>query len=288
LETVNQDEISLRELVRRLLASKWLVISMVVSCAVVVGIVVWFLPNKYEATVVLSPVASNAGTGRLPSQASQIGGLASLIGINIGGDTAKAESIATLQSEALTERFIKENDLLPVLYPEQWSAAEKKWKVPRPDRVPTLWKANRKFESIRTLTEDKKSGLMKLTISWTEPATAARWANQLVKLANDTLRSKAIRDSEQHITYLNAEAANTDLAPIRTAIYSVLESEIKNVMLAKGPGDYALKVIDPAVTPELKAGPKRLLWVLGGGAAGFVLAVLVLLVRAAWREGAPP
>jgi uncharacterized protein involved in exopolysaccharide biosynthesis len=288
LETVNRDEISLREVVRLLLASKWLVISMVVSGAVVVGIVAWLVPNKYEASVLLSPVASSTGAGRLAGQASQIGGLASLIGINIGGDTAKAESVATLQSEALTERFIKENDLLPVLYADQWSAAEKKWKVSRPDRTPTLWKANRKFESIRTLTEDKKSGLMKLTITWTEPVTAARWANQLVKLANDTLRSRAIRDSEQHIAYLNAEATNTDLAPIRTAIYAVLESEIKNVMLAKGPGDYALKVVDPAVAPELKAGPKRALWVLGGGAGGFVLAVLVLIIRAAWRVEAPP
>jgi uncharacterized protein involved in exopolysaccharide biosynthesis len=274
--------------VRLLLASKGLVISMVVSCAVVVGIVAWLLPNKYEATVLLSPVASNAGAGRLAGQASQIGGLASIIGINIGGDTARAESVATLQSEALTERFIKENDLLPLLYADQWSTSEKKWKVSSPDRIPTLWKANRKFESMRTVTEDKKSGLVKLTIIWTEPVTAARWANQLVKLANDTLRDRAIQESDQHITYLNREAANTDLAPIRTAIYSVLESEIKNVMLAKGPGDYALKVIDPAVTPELKAGPKRALWVLGGGAGGLVLAVLVLIIRAAWREEAPP
>jgi uncharacterized protein involved in exopolysaccharide biosynthesis len=286
-DIAGRDEISLREIVQVLVRAKWLVISLVLICGTLVGVIAWFQPNKYDATVLLSPVSTNTSAGRLAGQASQIGGLASLIGINIGGDTVKAEAVATLQSEGLTERFIKENNLLPVLYADRWSAAQGKWVVSKPEQIPTLWKANRKFEDIRTLAEDKKSGLIKFTITWTDPATAARWANELVKLANDTLRGRAIRESEQHIAYLNKEVANTDMAPIRTAIYSVLESEIKNVMLARGPGDYALKVIDPAVVPELKAGPKRSLWVLGGCFGGFVLALFVLFIRAAWRAGSP-
>jgi hypothetical protein len=39
LQTVTQDEISLKEVVRRLVAAKWLVISMVVSYAVLVLII---------------------------------------------------------------------------------------------------------------------------------------------------------------------------------------------------------------------------------------------------------
>jgi uncharacterized protein involved in exopolysaccharide biosynthesis len=284
----NRDEISLRDLVHLLGRSKWVIIPMVLVCGIIVAVIAWLRPNQYEAIVLLSPVSSTSGVGsKLSGSASQIGGLASLIGINIGGDSSKAESIAYLQSEVLTERFIQDNQLLPVLYPERWSAADKKWIVSDPAKVPTLWKANRKFLEIRNVTEDKKSGLVKMSITWTDPVMAANWANGIVRMANDNLRAKAIKEAEQHIAYLNEEASHTDLAPIRTAIYAVLESEIKNAMLAKGPGDYALKVIDPAVAPELKSGPLRSLWVLGGCMAGFSLALLALFLRSAWRAGSP-
>jgi uncharacterized protein involved in exopolysaccharide biosynthesis len=147
-----------------------------------------------------------------------------------------------------------------------------------------LWKANRLFsKKIRTVTEDRKTGMVTLTIEWTDPVVAAKWANDLVRLTNDYLRDKAIRESEQHIAYLNREAANTDVAEVRAAIYKVLESEIKNVMLAKGPGEYALKVIDPATPPEKKSGPTRSLWVLGGFLGGLVMAFTALFLREAWR-----
>jgi len=287
VESASRDEISLRELAQLLASSKWLVISLMLAGALVAGALGFMTRNKYEANLLLSPVASNTTAGRLANTASQIGGLASLIGVNIGNDSNKTESIAFLQSETLTEQFIRDNNLLPILFADRWSAERKQWTVTDPKEVPTLWKANRKFQTIRTVLEDKKTGLVKVTITWTDPVLAASWANELVKLANDTLRARAINESQQHIAYLHEEVANTDLTPIRTAIYSVLESEIKNAMLARGPGDYALKVIDPAVPPELKSGPYRSLWVLGGAMGGFILAALVLFIRSAWRAGAP-
>jgi uncharacterized protein involved in exopolysaccharide biosynthesis len=250
VEPVNLDEISLRQVARLLGQHRWLVTGFALGCAAVAAGFAFTTANKYDASLLLSPVTSNTTAGRLANTASQIGGLASLIGVNIGNDSNKVEAIAFLQSEALTEQFIRENDLLPVLYKEYWSPEQKKWTVTDPLKVPTLWKANLKFQGIRTVLEDKKSGLVKLTISWTDPKVAAQWANAMVKMVNDDLRLRAINESQQHIAYLNTEAANTDLAPIRTAIYSVLESEIKNVMMARGPGDYALKVIDPAVAPS--------------------------------------
>lgn len=283
-----QDEISLRELVLHLWAEKWLVLSITLVLTVLAGVIASQLPAQYEAITVISPVSSNAAGGRLNSQGGAgIGGLASLIGIQLGGDTNRSESIAVLQSEALTERYIREHDLLPVLYEKLWDPVGKRWRVTDPSRVPTPWKANKLFLKIRTVTEDKKTGLVTLTINWTDAATAARWANDFVKLTNDYLREKAIAESEQHIAYLNQEAAKTDVAQVRTAIYTVLESEIKNVMLARGPGDYALKVIDPAIAPERKSSPKLSIWLPGGFGAGLLLSGIFLFVRSAWR-GSPP
>jgi hypothetical protein len=168
---------------------------------------------------------------------------------------------------------------------KEWDPARKDWRTTDPRLRPTLWKANRKFAKLRVVAEDKKTSLVTLTITWTDPVTAAKWANDLVAMTNDVLRAKAIHESEQHIAYLNEQAATTDVAQVRAAIYTVLESEIKNVMLAKGPGDYALKVIDPALVSEMKAGPKGSLWAAGGLFFGFLLSLLILFVRSAWRAG---
>lgn len=266
--------------------ARWMVLTITLTTAIAAVIIAKILPVQFEATVTISPVSNNAANGRISGQSSQLGGIASLIGITLGGDSNKAESLAVLQSEALTERYIRDHDLLPVLFPSEWDATAKKWRTTDPARMPTLWKGNRKFVKIRSVLEDKKTSLVTMTITWTDPDTAAKWANDLVSLTNEVLRAKAIRESEQHIAYLNAQAAITDVAQVRGAIYTVLESEIKNVMLAKGPGDYALKVIDPAVPPELKSGPKGSLWGAAGFFLGFVLSMVVLYVRSAWRAGA--
>jgi uncharacterized protein involved in exopolysaccharide biosynthesis len=280
-----QDEISLKDLASEFWRAKWVVIAVTLGGACLAGGVAAVLPEKYEATAVVSPVSSNSPGARLANQASSLGGLASLIGVSVGSDSNRSESIAVLQSEALTERYITENNLLPVLFASKWDAAQKRWKNSDASKHPTPWKGSRVFAVIRKVVDDKRTGLVTITVTWTDAVAAAKWANGLVKMANDELRNKAIAESEQHIAYLTAEAQKTDVAQVRAAIYTVLESEIKNVMLAKGPGDYALKVLDPAIAPELKASPRISLWALAGFSVGLILSGAWIFVRSAGRAG---
>ena len=48
------------------------------------------------------------------------------------------------------------------------------------------------FKSILSVDEDKKSGLISLSISWKDPEVAAEWANDLVKQLNEQLREKQL------------------------------------------------------------------------------------------------
>jgi uncharacterized protein involved in exopolysaccharide biosynthesis len=236
--------------------------------------------KQYEAITVLSPALDEAASSRmggLGALASQYGGLASLAGLSVGSGGKREESIATLQSELLTERYIEENDLLPVLYASQWDSHSKKWKS---TKVPTVWKANRDFKRrIRDVTDEKKTGLVYLTIKWNDPDLAAQWANDLVKLTNSYLRSKAIQEAERNIAYLNEQAAKTDIVEARRAIYSLLQDEINKQMVARGREEYALKVLDPAVSPEKPTsfGPPTLAAL--GLLVGFFAAMLFILAR---------
>lgn len=284
---LDRDEVPLAYVLRLVWRRKWLILGIAVLFGLGAALAAAFSPSKYESSIVLSPVTQspNGGlTGTLSSLASQFGGLASLAGISVGNDTRKAETLAVLQSEALTERYIAENDLLPVLFADRWDPVRKRWRTQDATRIPTPWQANRLFEGrVRSVRIDAKTGLVTMTITWTDPKTAARWANGLVRMTNDYLRNRAVEESARNIAYLNSEASKTDMVGVKQAIYEILESEISKEMLARGSDEYALKVIDPAVPPERRSSPVLKLWTGVGVLGGAFLAVLFVLIAARMR-----
>jgi uncharacterized protein involved in exopolysaccharide biosynthesis len=283
VEAPRRDELSLRELVGILWASRLLILSVTLVSAILAGVAAWAMSVKYQATVVLSPVSNSSSSsqlGALGSMASQFGGLASLAGLPVSADSKKAESVAVLQSDALTQRYIAQSNLLPVLYRDKWDAARKTWKDPDVLEQPTLWKANQYFKKrIRTVSTDNKTGLVTMTITWSDPKLAATWANDLVRLTNDFLRNQAIAESERNIAYLNQQAAKTDIVGVRQGIYSILQSEINKVMLARGNEEYALKVVDPAFAPEVPSSLSRAVWVVIGFVLGACAAAALVFAR---------
>jgi uncharacterized protein involved in exopolysaccharide biosynthesis len=126
-----------------------------------------------------------------------------------------------------------------------------------------------------------------LTITWTDPKVAAQWANGLAELTNNYLRQKAISESERNIAYLNDQLAKTSVVALRDSIYSLMESEIKKQMLARGTNEYALKVIDPAVPPEKPTSPKAMLWILMAFCAGLLFSSAYVFVRVILRSEVP-
>ena len=284
---VKQD-FTLKQVVKILLESRWFIICITLLVTLAAGSAAWLLPRKYQAIILISPTASTAGGGQLGalgSIASQFGGLASLTGLGATGDSKKAESIATLQSEALTIRYIQQNDLLPVLYPKLWDEKTKTWTEKDPSKVPTLWKANQMFKKgIRAIMTDTKSGLVTLTITWTDAKIAANWANGLVSLTNQYLREKAIAESERNIAYLTDQAARTNVIEARQAIYSILQNELNKMMLARGNDEYAFKIVDPASPPEKPSYPQPLSWLLLGVFGGLFLSMAMVLGRWSWKS----
>src|ERR1700722_20914475 len=123
-----RDEIRIKDLVEMLSRSRRWIVLFVLGCSVAVAIVSLLIPKQYDAEVIISPVTSTSeksfggGGGALGS----LSGLAALAGMSIGSDSKKAESIATLQSQALTARYIRENNLLPILYADKWDARQGK------------------------------------------------------------------------------------------------------------------------------------------------------------------
>ncbi|MGH8428580.1 MAG: Wzz/FepE/Etk N-terminal domain-containing protein [Gammaproteobacteria bacterium] len=257
----------------------WLAIAAIV-CGASGTIIATILPRKYEATVLVAPVSRREGLGVsvLNSMASQFSGLASLAGLSLSeGSSQRSIAIATLESHSLTEAFIRKNDLVPVLFKSRWDVKEKRWDSPKP---PTTWLADRYFaREIRKVSEDRKSGLVSLTITWTDPRVAADWANALIVMTNQKLREQAITQAERAIAYLKGQAENTKVVELQTAIYSLMRTEIEQEMIARGRQEYALQVIDPAIAPQIRSSPITILWALGGALIGLIIVGGVVLIK---------
>tara|TARA_Y100000588_G_scaffold39374_1_gene37709 strand:+ start:693 stop:1628 length:936 start_codon:yes stop_codon:yes gene_type:complete len=276
------DEINLIEILR-LLMSSWRLIGGVTFLVVSVAVAYALLaPEVYRAEVLLAPVEEEKS--QMASALGQFGGLANLAGIPIPADANKEQVLATLRSRKFIQHYIEEKNLLPVLFKEQWDSAKEEWKVESGNEPLTEEKAYIVFSEVMDVSEDKKTGLVTLSISWEDPELAAEWANELVRRLNEELQSKAIRNSQNRIGYIEKELAKTTVKDMKEVLYSLLESEKQKAMLANVNEEFALEVIDPAVAPELREKPNRTLIVTLGGFSGLSLGVFIVFMREFFKK----
>jgi len=285
-ESTVDDELDLRALLGMLWRQRLMLILPALVLAGVALTLALVLPKEYTAKMVLSSVeddtggfgAGGGGGGGLGSMVSRYKGLASLAGISMPEDQKKEESIALLKSTLITEEFIREHNLLPVIYYNRWNAVTRQWR--QGYRVPTLWEGSQYFDrEIREVTEDAKTGLIELDVTWSDPDTAANWANGLVQLTNKYAQQKAVNIATRHIAFLNQKAEKTPYVEEREGIFEIMEDQLTDQMVAEGTDEYALKVIDPAFGPEKPDYPRPVLWTLLAFLAGLVIGCFVVLIR---------
>ena len=287
-QNCDDDEIDLFELWDTLVANKWLIALIAALCVAAATAVAFIMTPKYEAVVVATFAEEGKSGGGLGALASQYGGLAEMAGVSLGGGGgSKDASLAYLKSRGFIEGFIKENDLMPILYAKQWDAEGKKWRVDDPKMEPTLWNAYQLFsKSLLNVQQDKKTSLVTLTITWKDRDQAVAWANGLIKRANANLREKAIAESKLSIGYLEKELQKTSVVEVQQTIYKVMESQIKTMMIANTQEQFAFKVIDPAAMVDENAyvRPKRPMIIGLGGVGGLFLGILFVFMRQAIRN----
>lgn len=262
------DEIDLWELWDTIWSGRWLIIA-ITSIFTLGGVTYALLAQEwYKADVVLAPAdAKKSMSGAL----AQFGGLASLAGISLPG-AGEQEPVAVLKSREFARAFITDLNLMPVFLKDAESSG----------KPLDIRDAVRVFDtSVRTVSEDKKTGLVTLSIRWKDPDTAAEWANLLVQRLNDRLRQQALAESERNVAYLQKEMATTSVVSLQQSMGRVLEGEMQKLMLARGNEEFAFKVIDRATPPKLRESPKRSLIAIVSLLAGGFLGVLVVFLRKA-------
>lgn len=277
------DEIDLLELWNILWQGKWLVIASTVVFAV--GSVIYALAQThwYRSEVLLAPAEGRSA----PALGGQLGGLAALAGVSVGGGGA-AEPLAVLNSRDFTRAFIQDLDLMPVLFEDAWDAERGAWADPDPEEWPDLRDGVRAFQDIVSVSEDRSGGLVTLAVEWTDPELAAQWASALTARLNQRLRERALQEAEANVAYLQAELAQTSVVTLQQSIGRLLEAELQKLMLARGNEEFAFRVIDAAEVPKSPSRPRRSLIAIIGTMLGGMLGVFAVFVRHAVRRAKTP
>ena len=292
------DEIDLRELFYVLLEGKWIIVSLTAFVSIIGVIYSLHLPNIYKSKAMLVPVNSSSGiSGALGSYS----GLAGLAGISLpsGGDEGNsAKAIQKISSLSFFENNILTNIYLPDLMAvKSWNSKTntltfddsiydsnsntwiRDYSYPQ-QQIPS---AQESFEVFKTahlsLSEDKKSGFITLSIKHQSPFIAKQWVELVINEVNAFYRQKDKSESEKAVSYLNQQISITGLSEIKQVIAQLLQEETKTLTLIEANQYYVFDYIDPPAVMEKKSEPKRALICILSALLGGMLSVLLVLIR---------
>jgi uncharacterized protein involved in exopolysaccharide biosynthesis len=291
----DDDEIDLRELFMVLWAGKIKIVAITAVFAVASVIYALSVPNQYKATALLAPAQSSGGG--LSGALGQLGGLASLAGVSIGGGEGSEAQIAQeiMKSWNFIEAFIADNDLAVELFAaEGWrkgsnelkinddvyDSQNKQWLLENESGVvgpPSSWNLFKTFSERLAVSEDKKSGLVSVSIEYYSPQIAKQWLDMYVSAVNAHMQQRQVDKVTNNINYLQAQIEKTSIAEMREVFYTIIEEQTKNKMVAEASPEYAFVAVSPSMVPEEKSQPKRALICILGTLLGGMLSVLLVL-----------
>ena len=254
------------------------------------------LSDQYKATVLLAPAQSDSSD--LSGALGQLGGLASLAGVDIGGGDSSEAQMAQeiMKSWSFIDGFIADNDLAVELCAVQdWSQGSnellindgvydtenKQWLIENESGVtgpPSSWVLFQAFSERLVVSENKKSGLVSVSIEYYSPQIAKQWLDMYVAAINAHMQQRQMEKVTNNINYLQAQIENTSIAEMREVFYTIIAQQTKNKMLAEASPEYAFVAVSPSMVPEVTSQPQRRFIIILGTLLGGMLSVLLVLV----------
>jgi uncharacterized protein involved in exopolysaccharide biosynthesis len=246
---------------------------------IAIGIaLVLILPRQYRAqTTVIIVQSENPAATQTAARA-----LANVIGVGIQQDNVREEALALLRSDRLAWEFLTTHELIPLIT-EGEEISEDNLRGVVVDRFKN---------GVLSVQDDRRTGLITVSMLWGDRAQAAEWTNAYVRLADDVLRNQTLKDGRRTLDLLEGELKQTNVIDIENAINRFYETQLQRMLFARARDAFALRTIDPAIVraEDDTAAPNKPLilgsaWVLGT-LAGLVAAVMLETARRPSRSPA--
>tara|TARA_R110001599_G_scaffold346197_2_gene571211 strand:- start:1665 stop:2612 length:948 start_codon:yes stop_codon:yes gene_type:complete len=286
-------DLEIRELLIVLWLKKWLFILVAFVAAITSVLFSLNLPDEYSSQAILSPASSSSSPvgGML---GSQLGGLASLAGVNIGGGDSVGnvvEALELVNTWAFLGKIIEQHGLATqVLAVKGWDRDSKTliydekvydsqaadW---RAGKKPSSWQLYSAMKERISVVRKKENGLVYVKAIHFSPLVARQWVNLIVSQLNSHFQLKDRDEANASIAYLKLKAAETPVAEMQSVFYQLIEEQTKTLMLAEISSEYVFKTVSPPFVAEEKSKPKRSLIVVLSTLFSLFLALLFTLSR---------
>jgi LPS O-antigen subunit length determinant protein (WzzB/FepE family) len=288
------DDIDLSE-VFNVLWDKIFYVGAITSIFSLVSIIVaLMMPNIYQSKATLMAVEQSGMSGMV----GKYSGMASLAGISLESksDSKDQEAIARIKSfEFFSNNFLPNIKLENLMAVKKWTQASntltydtsdfnsesrqwvRKAKPPR-SKIPTSQEAFEEFIEIMSVSKDKKTLLVTLSVKHKSPFIAQQWVEIMIEQIDQVMRDQDRRTATKSIEYLNSIAPTVNYEDIKKALSALQQEQMKRLMMVEANDNYIFKVLDSPIAPELKSQPKRSLIVILGTILGMMLSALGVLV----------
>ncbi len=272
-------EITLGEYLARLHPHWWQIALISLGVGIVTLIVMFLLPNMYQATAVITPAAEE----KKPIPA--LGALASF-GIDVGGPT-KVEDLETLfKSNDLTVRVFRNHNLWPIVFKGCYDTASGTIRAGWISRLtgggkgqgpPTDWDAIRAAKEHLKVLINKKSGTVSVTFESPSPEGSADIVKKYLEEGKSRLQEEALDRSAKNKKFIEEQIAKTVDALTRERLYSLYGQEVEREMMGRNREQFGFRVIDSPRVPDRKSRPARSRFGITGTIIGFIFSSLYFL-----------
>lgn len=257
------------------------------------------LSNKYESSSLLTVSQSNSSSS-LSSFSGQLGGIASIAGIDIPKtpDAIKLNlSIEIIKSKDFFKYLVNKYEFMPEIFAAMeydksknkiifdnkiYDEKNKKWiREPRSylKSEPSYLEAHPKFLSMIKSSRHPETGYLRLSFTHPSPIFAKEVLDIIFNEVNNILRTKDLQRSIESLDFLNNQLSKTNLQQLRDSIGALTEQQLNTQMFASINKDYAISYIDPPFVPEKKSEPARAIICITITFFGFILSCIVVMIR---------
>ena len=130
-----------------------------------------------------------------------------------------------------------------------------------------------------SLSEDKNSGFITLSIKHQSPFIAKQWTELVVNEINAFYRQKDKLEAEKAVSFLNQQISMTSFSEIKEVLAQLLKEETKKLALIEANQFYVFEYINPPAVMEEKSEPRRGLISILSAVFGAMLGILFVLIR---------
>jgi uncharacterized protein involved in exopolysaccharide biosynthesis len=261
--------------------SWWKVALFSLAVGVATLIVMFQLPNVYQATAVITPSIDEK------KQNPALGVLASSFGVSIGGPSSIEDLESLFRSNDLTARVFQKYDLWSIALGDRFDATSRTIKTSLLDylsgtkkgaRPPADWDAIRAARKRLKIYTNKKAGTLVLSFESYSADGSANVVKYYLEEGKDRLQEEAFQRASRNKKFIEEQTRKTPDALTRDRLYFLYGQEVEKEMMARNRDQFGFKIVDSPRTPDRKSGPHRFLIALLTAVLSFIVSSVLLTI----------